>query len=688
MRVEPLRTLPCSVSSCCGAARRWSRVTTRPGQRVEAATVPSRFTDTELVADLASATAMALAPDGRIFVCEQAGKLRIIKNGTLLSEPFLSVRRTRAASAACSAWPSIRTSRASPSCTSTTRPRRPPSHNRVSRFTANGDVAVAGSEAHPARSRTAEQRHQPQRRRPPLRSRRQALRRRRRERQPRQRADARPTLLGKMLRLNTDGTIPTDNPFYTRSHGQQPRHLGARACATRSRFAVQPGTGRMFINDVGREHLGGDQRRRRRAPTTAGRTPRARRPTRAFARRCSPTARLGSSQRLRHHRRRLLQPAHRAVSRRLRGRLLLRRLLRGWIRKFDPRTGTRHDVRHGIASPVDLKVAADGSLYYLARGGGDRAPHRATRRQPGAARITTQPASQTVRPGQSATFSVGASGTPPLQLPVAAQRRQHRGRDGSQLHDRAGGGGGQRRARFRVRRHQRLRPATSNEATLTVPTNQRAHRHHHRARGGHALQRRQTITFAGTGTDPEDGTLPASAFTWRVDFHHDTHIHPFMPDHDAASRAARSPIPTTGETSANVWYRIYLTGDGLAAGPRTSVPGRLPRTVKLRLEHRARGAAGDARRPAPVTPLEVEGVVGVVRTLGVVSPQVKDGTTYVFDHWSDGGGVTHEVPTPSADARFTAVFRARRPTPGDGLRAEYFDALDFTQLKWSVWTPP
>jgi glucose/arabinose dehydrogenase len=34
---------------------------------------------------------MALSPDGRIFVCQQGGALRVIKNGTLLSTPFLTV---------------------------------------------------------------------------------------------------------------------------------------------------------------------------------------------------------------------------------------------------------------------------------------------------------------------------------------------------------------------------------------------------------------------------------------------------------------------------------------------------------------------------------------------------------------------------------------------------------------------
>ena len=34
------------------------------------------------------------------------------------------------------------------------------------------------------------------------------------------------------------------------------------------------------------------------------------------------------------------------------------------------------------------------------------------------------------------------------------------------------------------------------------------------------------ISFSGDATDPEDGTLPASAFTWNIDFLHEGHVHP------------------------------------------------------------------------------------------------------------------------------------------------------------------
>src|SRR6187455_1218182 len=56
-----------------------------------AATVPSGFTDSVVAGGLTNPTAFALAPDGRIFVCEQGGTLRVIKNGALLATPFLTV---------------------------------------------------------------------------------------------------------------------------------------------------------------------------------------------------------------------------------------------------------------------------------------------------------------------------------------------------------------------------------------------------------------------------------------------------------------------------------------------------------------------------------------------------------------------------------------------------------------------
>ena len=57
-------------------------------------------------------------------------------------------------------------------------------------------------------------------------------------------------LLGKMLRLNSDGTIPTDNPFYNQPTGKN-RAIWAYGLRNPFTFGIQPGTGLMFVDDVG-----------------------------------------------------------------------------------------------------------------------------------------------------------------------------------------------------------------------------------------------------------------------------------------------------------------------------------------------------------------------------------------------------------------------------------------------------
>ena len=57
-------------------------------------------------------------------------------------------------------------------------------------------------------------------------------------------------LLGKLLRINPDGSIPSDNPFFSSASGVN-RAICALGLRNPFSFAIQRGTGRMFINDVG-----------------------------------------------------------------------------------------------------------------------------------------------------------------------------------------------------------------------------------------------------------------------------------------------------------------------------------------------------------------------------------------------------------------------------------------------------
>ena len=109
-------------------------------------TLPRGFHSERVARGITGATALAVAADGRVFVCEQAGKLHVIKEGGLLAAPFLTVD-------AHNDWergligvaldPDFGRNSFVYVCYVTPRPYV---HHRISRFTARGDVALAGSE--------------------------------------------------------------------------------------------------------------------------------------------------------------------------------------------------------------------------------------------------------------------------------------------------------------------------------------------------------------------------------------------------------------------------------------------------------------------------------------------------------------------------------------------------------------
>src|SRR5438270_805541 len=115
--------------------------------RLTPTTLLSGFSETPLTSGLTRPTAFDLAPDGRFFVTEQGGTVRIVQNSQLLATPFLSL------SVDSSGERGLLGITLDPNFVSNhfvyvyyTVPSSP-IHNRVSRFTANGNQAVAGSES-------------------------------------------------------------------------------------------------------------------------------------------------------------------------------------------------------------------------------------------------------------------------------------------------------------------------------------------------------------------------------------------------------------------------------------------------------------------------------------------------------------------------------------------------------------
>ncbi len=176
---------------------------------------------------------------------------------------------------------------------------------------------------------------------------------------PAQRLDS---LLGKLLRLNPDGTIPDDNPFTSQARGKY-RAIWALGCRNPFTFAVQPGTGRIFINDVGgkaeeiNEGVAGANYGWPAVEHGPTDDPQYRGPIHWY-----PTASISGG---------AFCPEERGASgfpARYRGRYFFMDFVKGWIHVIDPvRPRHAEEFASGLPRPVDLAFAPDGSLYVLVR---------------------------------------------------------------------------------------------------------------------------------------------------------------------------------------------------------------------------------------------------------------------------------------------------------------------------------
>jgi glucose/arabinose dehydrogenase len=300
-------------------------------------------------AGIANGTAMAWAPDGRLFVCEQGGAVRVIKGGVLLDAPFHAVavdstgERGLIGIAFHPEFPANGfiyihyTVASSP-------------HNRISRLhaPAGADVSDGGEtvivELDPLSTATnhnggaihfgpdgklyvgvGDNANGAN-------------------------AQSLSNRLGKILRYNPDGTVPDDNPFGA---------IWALGLRNPFTFAFQPGTRRMFVNDVGAD--GWEEVNEGIAGANYGWP--------AIEGDFDPAAFPGFTRPIHAY-------PHEGQARAISGgaffmgKYFYAEFVGGWINSIDPdapAAATR--VVSDVPGPVDLQGGPDGALYVLVRSG-------------------------------------------------------------------------------------------------------------------------------------------------------------------------------------------------------------------------------------------------------------------------------------------------------------------------------
>ncbi|MBM3458006.1 MAG: hypothetical protein FJX77_05690 [Armatimonadetes bacterium] len=333
-----------------------------------AATVIRGFAETRIANGLSQPTSMQFAPDGRLFVCEQGGDVRIIKNGALLPAPFLRLdvdsRGERGLLGVAFDPDFVVNGFVYVYYTA----RTPAIHNRVSRFRAEGDVAAAGETIIlDLNNLTAAQNHNggriqfgPDGK----------LYVATGDNTTGANSQNLTNLLGKLLRINRDGTIPDDNPFPGQTTGAN-RAIWALGLRNPYQFEFGPGTGRMFILDVGAadfEEINlGVAGANYGWPTTEGPTtdPRFRGPLFAYEHGDGTTRGRALTAGT------FYNPDTFAFPNAFRNTFFFADLINGWVRNLSPDGATATLFATNLATPVDLKVGPDGNLYTLSYTGGE-----------------------------------------------------------------------------------------------------------------------------------------------------------------------------------------------------------------------------------------------------------------------------------------------------------------------------
>ena len=632
-----------------------------------AATLPTGFTESRL-ADGLDPTGVSLLEDGRVLITIKSGKVLLVKNDVLQSTPFLTIPNLDnwnergllnivpdpdfALNQFVYVYYTFKGATAS--------------NNRVSRFKINGDVMELGSEQvlinfnslsnvgyhnggglvfgtdGKLYASTGEN---------TVSSNSQSLN----------------TLHGKVIRINKDGTIPTDNPFYNVATGQN-RAIYAMGFRNPFKMKIQPTTGKIYVNDVGGnnwEEINELKSGRNYGwPAIEGKianqTPpnNYEDPVYAFNHSNGACSITGGT---------FYNPPVQHFPSQYQGKYFFADYCAGWIKYTDPANNYAiSDFASAINRPLDMAVDQLGNFYYIARGGlagGSDAANTSSSTGElwkisytgnGDVSITVQPQSKTVATGANVTFVVSASGSAPIRYQWRLNGNNIQGATG-QNYSIDTAKISMNGNKYSVVVSNNTSTKTSNEAVLTVKNNTAPVPVITSPFVNYLYEAGTSFNFSGTATDAEDGELPASAFTWSIRFQHDTHFHPAM-DALTGTKSGIFNISDMGETSDTVWYRVYLTVTDVFGTKSTVYRDVFPKKVDVTLNTIPTGLPLKLDGVSVTTPYTFKGVVGLKREIKGDNTIASGNSIFAFTQWSNNGLASQVISTPKANTTYTAMY--------------------------------
>lgn len=649
-----------------------------------AAVLPPGFVEIPIATGL-DPTAIAQSPDGRIWIAEKNGTVRIVENGQLLQDPFVFVDADNLNERGLSGI-AIDPNFEQNGYVYLYYTVKFASINRLSRFKAVGNFALPGSEEilinfdylsnsiHNGGSMvfghdgklyiaTGDSHDGPK-------------------------SASMESLHGKVLRFNADGSIPDDNPFFNTNTGIY-RSIYATGLRNPFSMAIQPGTGRIFSGDVGGDlheeindiqagkFYGWNMLEGKR--TTQNLPAGYQDPLYSYPHNLG-CAVVGGA---------FYNPAQPVFPAQYQGKFFFTDYCFNYIKVLDPATGqVTQTFATEIDRPLCLLTGNDGALYYISRGGlgGGSLEDNTSSNEgmlwridyvgDGAPVFSINPASNIYSTGENATFTAKANGSQPITYQWQRDSVDIPGATAQTLMIPAvtvADSG----AHIRCLALNTFGQVTSNQVTLRVTSNLRPDVSILTPLADFLYSAGDTIFFSGSATDPESGLLPPDNLTWRIDLHHDVHTHPGLSPTPGIDNGF-FVLPVVGETDPNVWLRIHLSATDQAGLTRHVQRDLFPYKTTVRIHTEPPGLPVRLDGKNLDSPAEAQSVRGLRHQAEVGRSYWQNKTLFAFQGWKDAAGQTIQtnglLHTLFADddlTERTAQYTNYPAGDGTGLYARY-----------------
>jgi glucose/arabinose dehydrogenase len=639
------------------------------------ADLPEGFVEQIITDELNEPTSIAFAPDGRIFISEKSGNIWVLENGELLPDPFytfeVDVHGERGLGQIRlhpdfdqNGWLYAYYNVAGDNVI------------RLVRLTANGNRAVPGSEelileTDPTESTnhnggtirfsqdgklflaTGDGVHGPN-------------------------SQNMGHLLGKMLRMNDDGSVPDDNPFVGEVEGkyQLIYALGLRNPYT---FDLDPETGIIYVNEVGEatyEEINRIEPGKNygwpiiEGPHTTEDAPENyMEPIHYYGHDvgCAP---VGGA---------FYSPETKVFPEKYHGMYLWSDFCTGTVSVMDPATDEIVDTfMTGGWTISNISVNDEGDLYYLSFNAGQLV--RITYTGSGEPFIVSNPKDQYVVEGEDAQFDIRALGDAPLsyewyknETVIADANADSLIISNSMVSDSG--------ATIYCKIENGEGVLYSDTVVLRVTSNQRPVPSIDFPTAGATYQAGDTLIFKGSANDPETGMLDPSSFEWNIEFRHDLHAHPGLIETGVDSSGLE--IGVVGELDTNVWFRINFTVTDEAGLEQSTFLDVHPEYGNLTVQTNIDGLPLWIDGKEEETPHFIRNVVGVQRTFEAPKYNIVRDSLYEFIGWSNGEQDSlinvlvpaGEINSLTANYEFRSVYIDGL---GTGLTGEYFNAEEIT----------